>query len=226
MTMRRLPAIKGVLFDLDGTLVDTAPDLVAALNLALEEYGYPQVALSAIRDEASNGSMALVNAAQPHLDDVAQTQLQQALLKHYGQVNGQQAIYFNGVKKLIDFLVAEQIPFGIVTNKAACFARPLLHHLGLIPLMPAVVSGDSVRYTKPHPAPMLLAAQQIGVNVAQILYLGDALRDLQAAQNSGMQGGIAQWGYIGQADNSSEWPHDFSFDNPDEIIALLKAKLK
>ncbi len=213
--------INGVLFDLDGTLVDTAPDLVNALNLALIDHGYPIKAIDEVRDAASNGSLALVNAAQPHLDDDKKAQIQQSLLSHYAQVNGQAALFFDGIEELLAHLQAKQIPFGVVTNKAARFARPLLRKLGLIHLMPAIISGDSTIYSKPHPAPMYLAAQQIQCQPESIIYLGDAKRDLEAAKNSQMLGAIAMWGYIAKEDNPNHWPQDFDFTHPSELIKIL-----
>ncbi|QYJ84267.1 HAD family hydrolase [Shewanella aegiceratis] len=214
--------IKGVLFDLDGTLVDTAPDLVLALNLALKDFGLPSQHLEDIRYAASHGSLALVNAAQPHLNDEEKAAIQQALLEHYHNVNGQEAKLFDGMSALLEHLSGQQIPFGVVTNKAARFARPLLHRLALANKMPAIISGDSTTQSKPHPAPMRLAASQIGVSCQGILYLGDAKRDLEAARNSDMLGGIAHWGYIGNNDQAHLWPHDFGFDTPVSVLELLR----
>ncbi|QYJ95666.1 HAD family hydrolase [Shewanella spartinae] len=214
--------IKGVLFDLDGTLVDTAPDLVLALNLALNDFGLPSQRLEDIRFAASHGSLALVNAAQPHLNDEEKAAVQQALLEHYHNVNGQEAKLFDGMSSLLEHLSEQRIPFGVVTNKAARFARPLLHRLDLADKMPAIISGDSTTQSKPHPAPMRLAASQIGVSCQGILYLGDAKRDLEAARNSDMLGGIAHWGYIGNNDEAHLWPHDFGFNTPVAVLELLR----
>lgn len=222
MTIADRINITGVLFDLDGTLVDTAPDLVKALNLALIEHGYPAKTLEQVRDAASNGSLALVNAAQPTLDDSNKAQIQQALLKHYTQVNGDEARLFDGIAPLLSYLVHNGIPFGVVTNKAARFARPLLEKLNLVPMMATIVSGDSTYYSKPHVAPMLLAAQQLKCTPSSVLYIGDARRDLQAADNSLMYGAIAMWGYISAEDPPASWPQDFCFAHPMELIALLK----
>ena len=213
--------ITGVLFDLDGTLVDTAPDLVNALNLALSEHGYPTKSLEQVRDAASNGSLALVNAAQPSLSDDEKALIQQALLTHYARVNGDHAVLFDGIARLLDYLEQYQIPFGVVTNKAARFARPLLAKLNLVSLMPAIISGDSTYYSKPNAAPMLLAAQQLKCAPTSVLYIGDARRDLEAAHSANMLGAIAMWGYLAQSDDPTTWPQDFSFSGPEEIIALL-----
>lgn len=218
--------ILGVLFDLDGTLADTAPDLVAALNLALHDFDYPSVALEDVRDAASNGSLALVTAAQPTLDAAQKVQLQQALLAHYQRINGDNARLFDGMTEVLHYLMENGIAFGVVTNKAARFTRPLLTKLclgqqPLIECIRSVISGDSTTQGKPAAAPMLLAAQQLGCDAGNIIYIGDARRDLEAAQNSHMHGGIAMWGYIAKDDKPADWPHQICFDKPYAIIDYL-----
>ncbi|WP_064791403.1 HAD family hydrolase [Shewanella woodyi] len=214
-------SIKAVLFDLDGTLVDTAPDLVAALNLSLAQFNCPQVSLDKMRQVASDGSLALVKVAQPHLNEDKQFELQQGLLRHYTQINGQHSQLFDGISALLAYLDEHAIPYGIVTNKPARFTRPLLDVLGLSVSMGTVVSGDSTLFSKPHIAPMLLAAQQIDCPAEQILYLGDAERDLLAADNAGMLGGIAMWGYIGSDATPQNWPSNFTFHSPQDVVELL-----
>ncbi|MBW8184638.1 HAD family hydrolase [Shewanella nanhaiensis] len=214
-------SIKAVLFDLDGTLVDTAPDLVAALNLSLTEFNCSQVSLDKMRQVASDGSLALVKAAQPHLDEDKQFELQQGLLRHYAQINGHYSQLFDGISTLLSYLDKHAIPYGIVTNKPARFTRPLLDVLGLSVSMGTVVSGDSTLFSKPHTAPMLLAAQQIECPTEQILYLGDAERDLLAADNAGMLGGIAMWGYIGSDATPHTWPSNYTFHSPQDVVELL-----
>ncbi len=213
--------IHGVLFDLDGTLIDTAPDLVSALNLALVDHGYLAKSIDEVREAASNGSLALVNAAYPNLSDAKKTEIQQTLLHHYAQVNGQHAVLFDGIPELLDCLSNNNIPFGIVTNKAACFARPLLKKLKLLQQMSAIISGDSTIYNKPHPAPMYLAAQQMQCRPESIIYLGDAKRDLEAAKNSQMLGAVAMWGYIAESDHPDHWPQDIALTHPCELIKLI-----
>lgn len=216
--------IKAVLFDLDGTLVDTAPDLVAALNLSLAEHGYPQVTVNKMRVAASNGSLALVKAAQTNIDEVKQGVIQQGLLRHYAQINGTHSQMFDGIPALLDYLDAHAIPYGIVTNKPARFTRPLLEALRLTSRMKTVISGDSTFMSKPKPAPMLLAAQQIACAPEHILYLGDAERDLVAAANTHMLGGIAMWGYIGTDAQPQLWPSNFSFQSAQDVVKFLKGK--
>lgn len=210
--------IKGVLFDLDGTLVDTAPDLIAALNMSLESFDHPQVSLETMRHVASNGSLALAQAALPGATDTQHRAVQQGLLDSYARVNGNHCQLFDGVADLLDYLDTNGIPYGIVTNKAAKYTRPLIQALSLTQRMKTVISGDSTQFSKPHTAPMLLAAQQLNCQVHEILYLGDAERDLVAAADSAMLGGVAQWGYIDDLTHTHSWPGQFSFESPTAII--------
>ncbi|WP_144207497.1 HAD family hydrolase [Shewanella donghaensis] len=209
--------IKGVLFDLDGTLADTAPDLVHALNLSLKDRGIAPKSIESLRYAASNGSLALVKAGVPELEEQQQIAIQQSLLIHYQQVNGEKASLFAGFENFLLFLEQQNIPYGIVTNKQARFTRPLLKALKIEAKLKTIISGDSTMHPKPHTAPMLLAAQQINCKPESILYVGDAQRDLIAAQNACMVGAIALWGYLSEDDNPNEWPSDFQFNNVNEL---------
>jgi N-acetyl-D-muramate 6-phosphate phosphatase len=216
--------IKAVLFDLDGTLVDTAPDLIEALNLSLETAGFERQQPEFIRPFASHGSMAMVNAAIAFASEEIKAQVRQGLLEHYQIINGQQSQLFDGIAPLLAQLKALGLPIGVVTNKPARFARPLIDALGLNAQLDTIISGDSTLYSKPHTAPMLLAAQQIAVAPAHILYLGDALRDLQAAHNANMQGGIALWGYLARDDEPASWPSRYQFNSAFEVTDLFSLK--
>ncbi|BAJ02037.1 HAD family hydrolase [Shewanella violacea] len=213
--------IKAVLFDLDGTLADTAPDLVGALNMSLSELGYPRVSLEAMRHIASDGSLAMAVAALPDASEEVHLKAQQLLLNFYSEVNGKFCHLFAGMPELLSHLNAQGIPFGIVTNKPARYTRPLIAALDLTQSMKTVISGDSTLYAKPHTAPMLLASQQIKCKCQEILYLGDAKRDLVAAHASGMLGGIALWGYISDADTPEDWPSDYQFNTPGDVLKFL-----
>ncbi|MGS0676498.1 HAD family hydrolase [Shewanella sp. 125m-1] len=217
MTKAQALTIKGVLFDLDGTLADTAPEMIEALNMALAANGHSRVPFEAIRASASHGSVAMIKAAIPAIDDASIPSLQQSLFDNYELINGDNCDLFKGLDRLLDTLSQLSIPFGVVTNKPARFARPLLDKLGLTAKMPAVVSGDTTQHSKPHTAPMLLAAQQLRVLPEHILYLGDAERDLIAAKAANMISGLAVWGYIGPDDEPSLWPADLSFENGDSL---------
>ncbi|NMH63812.1 HAD family hydrolase [Shewanella salipaludis] len=219
-----LTGVAGVLFDLDGTLVDTAPDLVQALNLALADAGFDSQPLATLRHAASHGSLALVRAALPHAEADMQHRVQTGLLAHYQRINGDHSSLFAGVPELLALLEQQQRPFGIITNKPARFTRPLLDKLALTPRLDCIISGDSTRFAKPHTAPMLLGAQQLGHAPGRLLYIGDAERDLVAAQNACMQGAIALWGYIGAGDDPLNWPAIARFARPQAVTTALSFK--
>ncbi|MBR9727221.1 HAD family hydrolase [Shewanella intestini] len=216
-----LKTIHAVLFDLDGTLADTAPDLIAALNDSLQAAGYPIKSATHLRNAASHGSLHLVKAAIPDEPEAVQAQIQQQLLQRYTQINGKHAHLYEGIAPLLAILADKNIPIGIVTNKHACFTRPLVHTLGLTQQSVTIISGNSTTHSKPHTAPMLLAAQQLQVNCEHILYIGDAERDLIAAQNANMIGGVALWGYINKHDEPCHWPAKYRFHHPLEFAVLF-----
>lgn len=220
-----LAGIKGVLFDLDGTLADTAPDLVAALNLSLSDVGIAAKPLAAMRSAASHGSFALVDAAIPGADEALRTQVQQGLLAHYQRINGDHCQLFEGIAPLLDWLELNAVPFGVITNKPARFTRPLLNRLKLSARMPVVISGDSTCYPKPHRAPMLLGAQQLQCQPQQILYVGDAERDLLAAQAASMLGAVALWGYLSATDTPETWPAHARYPSPLSLHTALSQAL-
>ena len=216
--------INGVLFDLDGTLADTAPDLVNALNLSLIDRSISPRSIESLRYAASNGSLALVKAGVPELPEKQQLEIQQSLLLYYQQVNGEKASLFKGFEEFLLLLEQRNIPYGIVTNKQARFTRPLVKALMIDKKLKAIISGDSTLHPKPHTAPMLLAAQQINCKPENILYLGDAERDLIAAQNAGMVGAIALWGYLSEQDNPNNWPSDVQFKNVTDLHQAFLSK--
>lgn len=218
-----LTQVKGVLFDLDGTLADTAPDLVQALNLSLCDAGIEAKPFDSLRSAASHGSFALVDAAIPNADESLRIQIQQGLLTHYQRINGDHCRLFTGMDILLDWLELQQLPFGVITNKPARFTRPLVRKLNLHQRMQVVISGDSTRYAKPHTAPMLLGAQQLNCTPEHILYLGDAERDLLAAKAAGMLGGVALWGYLSEEDKPQNWPAFAQFGSPLAVHQALIA---
>ncbi|MGI2261448.1 HAD family hydrolase [Shewanella sp. GXUN23E] len=215
------PEIKAVLFDLDGTLVDTAPDLVAALNLALAELGLAGATLEAMRPVASHGSLALAKAGAPDVDEATQFAVRDALLKHYHTTNGQYATLFDGMETLLVGLAERNISTGVITNKPARYTRVLLDRLNLTGQMRCIISGDSCTRAKPDTAPMYLGAMQSNVNPAQVCYLGDAERDLLAAQAAGMTGIVALWGYIADDDAVDSWPSFAQLGDPRSLLDLI-----
>ncbi|WP_148714934.1 HAD family hydrolase [Chitinolyticbacter meiyuanensis] len=214
--------IKAVLFDLDGTLADTAADLGGALNRLLLEEGLPIQPYSAIRPIASHGARGLlelgfgVTPADPRF-----AELRQRFLDHYAYCLTAETTLFDGIAPLIEQLAARDLAWGIVTNKPARFTDPLVAQLSW-PVPPAViVSGDTVGVAKPDPKPMRFAAEQLGLPANLCWYVGDAERDIEAGRAVEMKTVLAGWGYIADADRPHEWGADFSIRHPLELLPHL-----
>ncbi|MCL1079281.1 HAD family hydrolase [Parashewanella spongiae] len=220
--MKNPNPIKGVLFDLDGTLADTAVDLIESLDASLRDFGYEPCDPSIARFAASHGSLYMVQTALPDIAEFEQKQIQNKLLEYYHLVNGENGGLFEGIFELLCRLTQLNIPFGVVTNKPARFSRPLIAKLGLLSDIGCIISGDSTLFSKPHNPPMLLAAQQINCLPRNILYVGDAQRDIEAASNSQMQSVAALWGYISPTDKYESWGADYLFEIPSDLLQLFK----
>jgi 2-phosphoglycolate phosphatase len=203
-----------VLFDFDGTLADTAPDLAAAANLQRTARGLDPLPYEALRPVASQGARGLLRVAlglTPEDDEFPAAR--DRFLKDYAVAMYQQSRLFDGIPELLSEIEAAGLSWGIVTNKIARLAEPLIASL---PMNPAVVvSGDTTAHAKPHPEPLLYAARQVGFAPRDCIYVGDDLRDIQAGQAAGMPTIAAAWGYCGdtqpvtwQADMVCERPHD------------------
>ncbi|HEX7686118.1 MAG TPA: phosphoglycolate phosphatase, partial [Burkholderiaceae bacterium] len=190
-------AIRGVLFDLDGTLVDSAPDLAGAANRLRAEHGLPPLPYEDLRPMVGSGARGMVGVAfgvRP--GDSRFEQLRDAFLDRYETGLLERTRPFDGVEALLAALEAAGLPWGIVTNKATRFTRPIVEGLGLAARAAAVVCGDTTPHAKPHPAPLLHAAQAMGVPPEGLAYVGDDLRDAQAARAAGMRMVAAAWGYL------------------------------
>ncbi|MBU6467888.1 MAG: HAD-IA family hydrolase [Betaproteobacteria bacterium] len=214
--------IKGVLFDLDGTLADTAPDLARVTNLLLEQYGNPTLPLEKLRPRASQGARGLIeegfkiSASDPFFDELKEqffTLYQNNLCLH--------TRLFDGVPALLDYLDSHHIPWGIVTNKFKRFTDPLVSQLGLAQRSGCVVSGDTFPRPKPFPDPLLGASELLDMSPDNLAYVGDDERDMLAAQAAGMSGIIARYGYLGSATPPHEWPHNAIIDHPEEVIRFI-----
>jgi phosphoglycolate phosphatase len=214
--------IKAVLFDLDGTLADTALDLGAALNRLLAEEGLPAQSDAAIRPLASHGARGLLELGfglGPQHPDFAALRVR--FLDHYEQSASERTRLFDGVPELIRGLVERQLCWGIVTNKPMRFTDMLVPTLPF-PNAPAVViSGDTVGVAKPDARPMLAASSRMGIDAQHCLYVGDAERDMEAGRNAGMRTVLASWGYIADSDRPQEWGADFVINSPLELLKLL-----
>ena len=178
---------RAALFDLDGTLLDTARDMAAALNVLLAEEGRAALALDVLRPQVSNGAIALVRTGFPELEvgSAAFAQLRERFLARYRAALCVHTCLFPGFEEVLATLEARGLPWGIITNKAAWLTEPLLQILGLSERAACIVSGDTLPERKPHPRPLLHAANLIAVAPADCVYVGDALRDVQAAARRG-----------------------------------------
>lgn len=212
------------LFDLDGTLLDTAPDLAAALNALLAEEQRAALELHIVRPHVSNGAIAVLRTGFPELDihGEAFEQLRQRFLRHYRATLTVHTRLFPGYEAVLATLEQHRMPWGIITNKAAWLTEPLLDALGLRTRAACVLSGDTLAERKPHPRPLLVAAQRIGVAPAACVYVGDALRDVQAARAAGMVPLGVRFGYLNAADEPDGWPVAGWLDEPRDLLPWLQ----
>lgn len=214
--------ISTVLFDLDGTLIDTAPDMAYALNALLKEEHYAALSFTDIRPAVSNGSAALVQLGFPSItDNAALTRLKKRYLEIYESNLCVNSVLFPGMQQLINTLESRQIRWGVITNKPGWLTNPLMQAVGLSEHASCIISGDTTKNRKPHPEPMYLACKQTQSHPKNCIYIGDALRDIQAGNNAGMTSVIANYGYIGIEENTTEWGANYIINTPAEIIELF-----
>jgi len=203
---RRLP-IEAVLFDLDGTLADTAGDLAGALNRVRADKGLQAVPAAQLRAHASAGARGLLAAGLGVTPDHADyPALRDAFLAYYADGLVITTRLFDGVAEMLDALEARNVRWGVVTNKAHRYTMPVLEALGLARRAGAIVSGDTTAHPKPHPAPLLHAAETLGVAPSACVYVGDDLRDVVAGNSAGMSTLVADYGYLGESGSSEGWP--------------------
>ena len=217
--------IEAVLFDLDGTLADSAPDLGAALNLLLVEEGMAPLPLEQTRPHTSNGVRGLLGAGFSLTPaDEKYAGFAKRFLDHYESILCQGTTLFPGIVELLADLDSRGVSWGIVTNKMQRFTLPLVESLGLRRRAACVVSGDTSPRAKPHPDPLLLACIATQVEPSRSLYVGDDLRDIQAGRSAGMITVAAAYGYLGSDTHLDSWQADAVVSHPDEIIGLLQVE--
>lgn len=211
-----------VLFDLDGTFADTAPDLGAALNHLLNIHDRPPLPLEAIRPQASHGSAGLLKlgfSIEP--DAPGFTELRDAFLDYYASHICIHTTLFPGMAELVETLEQRGLPWGIVTNKPHRFTLPLMQALGYAQRAACLISGDTCARAKPFPDPLLKASELLKVAPQHCLYLGDDKRDAEAAQAAGMRCIIARYGYISSPKELSSWPAQGGIDSPCQLLHYL-----
>jgi phosphoglycolate phosphatase len=212
---------RAILFDLDGTLADTAPDLAAAVNQCRSTRGLPLADYELLRPVASAGARGLIGAAfglQPA--DEGYEELRVEFLNNYAAAIAVKTRLFDGIAPLLETLRSKGFLWGIVTNKAARFTDALVPQIGLQQAN-CVISGDTTPYSKPHPEPLLEAARRLVMPPQECWYVGDDLRDVQAARAAGMPSIAAAWGYCGHTEPTT-WEADALADSPLQIIQLIE----
>jgi N-acetyl-D-muramate 6-phosphate phosphatase len=217
--------VKAVLFDLDGTLIDSAPDLGAAADQMRIVRGLPSLPYERYRPMAGAGARGMLGVAfgiTPDHEDFPA--LREEFFRNYESCMTQRTYVFEGVKQLIDSLVERDVPWGVVTNKSMRFTGPLTKGMPLFASARAVVGGDSTPFSKPHPAPLLEAARQVGVKPIECVYVGDDVRDVQAGKAAGMATVAATYGYLGATD-VNDWGADVRIETPLALLPLLKFRV-
>ncbi len=211
-----------MLFDLDGTLLDTAPDMIRALNALRLERGLEALPFEAARSSVSHGSTRLVKLGFPDADPLQFALLQRRFLELYRSDLGTHTRLFAGMDSVLSQLSARGLAAGIVTNKPGWLTDPLLEQLGLRDRFTCVVSGDTVSERKPHPLPMLHAARLAGVEPDSCIYVGDAERDVQAAHAAGMPALVAIYGYLHADEDWQAWGGDGFVQQPIDLLGWLE----
>lgn len=215
--------IQTVLFDLDGTLLDTAPDLANALNAVLEMNGRSPLPFAQIRPVVSHGGRALVELGfnlEPH--DPGFEPVRKQLLDYYQEHIAEETTLFPGMDQVLKFIEQHGLNWGVVTNKPGWLTRPLMDALKLSRRAAGIVSGDTLNERKPHPAPLLHACDIIGTRPEHCLYVGDARRDIEAGHNAGMPTLVAMFGYLLEEDEPETWGANALIHHPSEILDWLE----
>ena len=211
--------LRCVLFDLDGTLLDTAPDLGAAVNHVLVSEGFAPLSDAIIRQTTSHGALGLLKAGlgDELLEELGTTRLRTALLDYYAANLCVGTRPYEGMVDLIEWLDDKKLPWGIVTNKPEYLARLILPQLGWEQRCAVLIGGDTLAERKPHPLPLQVAAQQIKTAASACVYVGDDERDIIAARAAGMPSVAALWGYRLDTDDPQSWQADCQYEQPQQL---------
>ena len=209
---------RAVLFDLDGTLLDSAPDMLATANRLRTARGMPPMTLAQIRPQVSRGSRAMLAAAFPQCEAVEREAMVPLFLDTYQQEIGKHSRLFESIEAMLAALEANGVAWGIVTNKPEYLARDILPQLGWETRCAVLIGGDTLAERKPHPLPLQVAAERIGVPVGDCVYVGDDERDIQAARAAGMPSIAVLWGYRQDHEDPVEWGADVVLQSPAELL--------
>ena len=213
--------MKGFLFDLDGTLVDTAIDMIGTLKLLAAENGIDiNPDYNEYKELITFGSRAIVESIFGHLDDHSIKNLQQRYLSIYQQNLTVGSCLFEGIEEVIMQLDEASVPWGIVTNKPAYLANPLIKSLKQLNNCKAMIGGDTTSHSKPHPEPIIHAIKILKINPETSWYIGDAQTDIQAANSAKMNSAIAMWGYLSKEDTPDDWKANRLLSKTSELLNL------
>jgi phosphoglycolate phosphatase len=219
--------VRSVLFDLDGTLADTAPDLAYALNQLRLVRRMPELSVADLRIHASSGARGLLHEGfgiRP--EDAGYIEMRDEFLDIYERNLARSSALFPGVALLLDEIEEKSLPWGIVTNKAERFTLPLLRALDLMDRASCIICGDTTPHAKPHPAPLIEALSRMDAVATECIYVGDDERDVQAAHAAGMCVVVVRYGYLGNGRPPEDWGADFIVDSPAALGTLLRQDLK
>lgn len=213
-------SIAAVFFDLDGTLIDSAPDLIHAMGRLRNELGEPTITMDKVGRVVSKGGRAMLRAGFPGIDEARVEQLLPRYLELYAEQIALLTRTFGGIDEVLMQFDARALPWGIVTNKPEHLARAVVAELGLAARSAALVGGDTLPQRKPDPAPLLHAAQLANVDAIHSIYVGDDARDIEAGRAAGMRTVAAGWGYL-NGENPHDWGADIVVAKPQDLLTAL-----
>jgi N-acetyl-D-muramate 6-phosphate phosphatase len=214
-----------VLFDLDGTLVDTAPDLIACLNSTLIAYGFAEVEYQAVKPFISYGALAMISHSIDSADDALKAQMLELMLASYEANIAKYSQFFAGIDQVLTRIESLGLKWGVVTNKRQRFTLPLMTALGLDQRAACIISGDTTAFSKPHPEPMFAACRQAAVEPSRCIYIGDAEHDITAGKQANMKTLAAVYGYLKADDQPQNWGADGLITDPRHLLTWIETSL-
>ena len=218
---------KALLFDLDGTLLDTAPDFLIAINRQLQVHGREPLMGDAIRTSVTHGSIGIIESAYGITQDNPKfAALKEEFLELYLSNIAEKTDFFDGIRQVLNNCAQQGIPWGIVTNKPLRYTAPLLKQLGLEEQSASTICPDHVNNPKPDPESLILACSQLSVKPEDCIYIGDHIRDIQAGRSAGMRTIAAGWGYIEDSENINDWHANWVVEKSTQLNSLLFSSLK
>ena len=218
--------LTALLLDLDGTLVNTAPDMVGALNRLLAKHGRPEVEFADAAKQVSNGARALVqHGFGGELSSKFEQELIEEFLATYAQHVCEASHLYEGMHDCLELCETHKVPWGVITNKPIALAKEVLRGLGLFERCNLLLGGDSLPVKKPDPVPLLHSAMVLSLAPSECLYVGDHLRDIQAAKAAGMDAAAAAWGYLSDNEDPADWQPDYIFASPNGLKKYLVEQL-